>query len=464
MATPRARAIGVGAFVIGGLVLFSVGLFLIGDRRMLFRKTFEVRSQFSRISGLQSGAKVRVAGLDAGEVDGDPRARRAQREVRRRDADSRRLSGSSSVRTRSASIQNDGLVGNKFVQIEAGTDSAPIVADGGIIVGEEPFDIADLLQKMSDTIDVANDTIASVRTELEDVLTSVTATAQSAQTLVNEASGDVRAIAASSHKATADVATIVANLRAGRGSVGKLLTDDAFYKQVRDISDQAQKAVANLREASEKAKEAIADLRGENGPMKGMTGDLSQTLEYARDAMQDLAENTEALKHNVFFRGYFNRRGYFDLGDISVQQYRSGVLEQAGRVPLRIWLQSAVLFAPDTAGKEILTEAGRARIESAMGMFVRYPKDSPLVIEGYGADVTGDQQFLLSRSRAALVKAYVVSRFGVDPGLIAEMPMGAEAVHGPSGDTWDGVALALFVSKSAFAEPKPVAQGLIDHK
>lgn len=70
MATPRARAIGVGAFVIGGLVLFSVGLFLIGDRRMLFRKTFEVRSQFSRISGLQSGAKVRVAGLDAGEVTG----------------------------------------------------------------------------------------------------------------------------------------------------------------------------------------------------------------------------------------------------------------------------------------------------------------------------------------------------------------------------------------------------------
>jgi phospholipid/cholesterol/gamma-HCH transport system substrate-binding protein len=94
--------------------------------------------------------------------------------------------------------------------------------------------------------------------------------------------------------------------------------------------------------------------------MKGLTGDLSQTLDYARDAMQDLAENTEALKHNFFFRGYFNRRGYFDLSDVSVQQYRSGVLEQAGRVPLRIWLQSTVLFARDTDGKEILTDAGRA--------------------------------------------------------------------------------------------------------
>jgi phospholipid/cholesterol/gamma-HCH transport system substrate-binding protein len=66
MAIPRARAIGVGLFVIAGVVLFSLGLFLIGDRRMFFNKTFEVRSQFSRIAGLQTGAKVRVAGLDAG--------------------------------------------------------------------------------------------------------------------------------------------------------------------------------------------------------------------------------------------------------------------------------------------------------------------------------------------------------------------------------------------------------------
>ena len=59
----------VGAFVIGGLLLFAVGLFLIGDRRMLFNDTFEVYAEFTQIAGLQNGAKVRVAGLDAGEVE-----------------------------------------------------------------------------------------------------------------------------------------------------------------------------------------------------------------------------------------------------------------------------------------------------------------------------------------------------------------------------------------------------------
>jgi hypothetical protein len=86
------------------------------------------------------------------------------------------------------------------------------------------------------------------------------------------------------------------------------------------------------------------------------------------------------------------------------------------------------------------------------------------VIEGYGMESTGDQQFLLSRARARLVRDYVVTRFGLDPGVVAVMPMGAEAEGSPSGDRWDGVALALFVAKSAFAGPKAVAQGLIDQK
>lgn len=461
MAIPRTRAIGVGAFVIGGLLLFSVGLFLIGDRRMFFSKTFEVRSEFARISGLQTGAKVRVAGLDAGEVKeihvpAGPRAKFVI--VMRVRDDVRPIVRADSV----ASIQNDGLVGNKFVQIEAGTEAAAVVPDGGTIKGAEPFDFADLLQRMSTTIDTVNETIVTVRGEVDTALASISDTAASAQELVTDVGQDVRAIATAGRKAADDVNVIVANLRDGRGTIGKLLTDDALFRQAREIADQAQKAVANVREASENAKAAIADFRGAGGPVKGITGNLTQTLGYARDAMQNLAESTEALKHNFLFRGFFNRRGYFDLSDISAQQYRGGILETAGRVPLRIWLQTSVLFARDATGKEILTEAGRARLDAAMATFVRYPRTSPLVIEGYAQEATGDQRFVTSRARASLVRDHIVARFGVDPAVVAVMPMGAEAAGSPSGDTWDGVAVALFVDKSAFAPSKAVAQGLID--
>ena len=62
-----------------------------------------------------------------------------------------------------ATIQNDGLVGNKFVQIEAGTEQSPQVADEGTIKSREPFDIADLMQKMSDTIDTVNTMLVDVK-------------------------------------------------------------------------------------------------------------------------------------------------------------------------------------------------------------------------------------------------------------------------------------------------------------
>jgi phospholipid/cholesterol/gamma-HCH transport system substrate-binding protein len=231
--------------------------------------------------------------------------------------------------------------------------------------------------------------------------------------------------------------------------VGKLLTDDSLYASAKSIAADAQKAVATLRDASEQAKQAIVDFRGENGPMKGITGDLQQTLAAARDAMSDLAENTEALKRNFLFRGFFNRRGYFDLNDIGVDQYRQGVLETPNRRVLRIWLAADVLFETDDKGKERLTAAGEARLDSAMSTFVHYPRTNPFVVEGYAHEETNDRRYLVSRHRAQLVRDYVVGKFGLDPNFVAIMPMGDEAVDSPTGNRWDGVALALFVDTSS---------------
>jgi len=62
------KHVSVGLFVIGGLVLFGAGLFLIGDRRQTFGQYVEYYSEFRNMAGLSNGAKVRVGGMDAGEV------------------------------------------------------------------------------------------------------------------------------------------------------------------------------------------------------------------------------------------------------------------------------------------------------------------------------------------------------------------------------------------------------------
>src|SRR5258705_7150153 len=62
------KAVGAGAFVVIGLLLFAVALFMIGDRRMLFERRFTVYTEVARLGDLEAGAPGRVAGAEAGEV------------------------------------------------------------------------------------------------------------------------------------------------------------------------------------------------------------------------------------------------------------------------------------------------------------------------------------------------------------------------------------------------------------
>lgn len=444
----KERLAAVGAFVIGGVVLFAAGLFLIGDRRMMFDDTFQVYAEFKQLAALDSGAKVRVAGVDAGEVEeirvpAGPSGRfRVRMRVR---SDLRPLIRVDSV----ALIQNDGLVGNKFVQIQTGTDAAAAIADQGTIQSREPFDIADFMVAMSDTLATVNKMLSEVKSGVDTALAAVTATATDAQGLMRDMSGEVRTILASADSVSRDIKVIVGNVRSGRGTVGKLVNDDALYTSIKSIAGDAEKAMATVRQASEEARAAIADFRGDKGPVKGLTGDVQQTLRSARDAMSDLAEATEAIKRNFLFRGFFNQRGYFDLDDVSVAQYRQGALESKDRKVLRIWLDAGVLFEKDANGVEQLADGGKTRLDSAMSQFLRYPQKTPFVVEGYARDATGDARYLSSRTRADLVRDYVAAKFKLDPNFLAVMPMGADAPGSPTGREWNGVALALFVPTSA---------------
>jgi phospholipid/cholesterol/gamma-HCH transport system substrate-binding protein len=440
------RLAAVGAFVIAGLILFALGLFLIGDRRMLFSDTFEVYAEFSRIAGLQNGAVVRVAGMNAGEVEAIhlPPAPSAKFRVKLRvREDLHQLIRLDSV----ASIQNDGLVGNKFIQVESGTDQSPEVPPSGTIQSREPFDLAEVFERLDESLDLITTTFVEVKAGVNEALGAVSTAARDAQTLIDDVGAEVRSITASSQKVAADLQVIVTGVRQGRGSFGKFMTDDAFYERARGIAAEAERAVGNLREASESARAALDKFRGDQGPVRGVVGEFQQSLSAARETLTDLSQTTEALKRNFFFRGFFNRRGYFDLDDISIQQYRQGALETNDRRVLRIWVNAAVLFAPGADGQDRLTDDGRARLDSAMAPFLRYPRTAPLVVEGYADGATSDVQFVLSRTRAQLVRDYVVGKFGLDAGYVTIMPLGPEAPDSPANGRWEGVALALFVQR-----------------
>ena len=446
---PSTRLIGVGVFVIGGLLLFATGLFLIGDRRGLFQDNFDVNAEFTKLAGLENGATVRVAGLDAGQVTAihvptNPGAKfRVTLRIRED------LHGV--VRTDSvASIQTEGLVGNKFVQVEGGSGGSPRAPDGSTIASRDPLDIADLLNQMSSTLTLVDNTIDVLRADLQDAVRKITGAAGEAQQLLAETRTDVDAIVNDGRRIARDMRDVMDDISAGRGTIGKLINDDALYGDARRIAGEAEQVVASLRQTTEQARRALADLTEklsgrEGAAAQGLVAELRQTIASARDAMSDLADNAEALKHNFLFRGFFNRRGYFDLDDLSVEAYRDGALEGNDRKALRIWIEAAYLFSPARDGSEQLTDQGKARLDSAMATFLGQPANAPLVIEGYATGPSSDARYVASRRRAALVRSYLISRFGLDANRVGLIALGHEAKRSPAGDTWNGVALALFV-------------------
>ena len=359
------RAVGAGAFVLIGLLLFAIALFMIGERRMLFAHRFTVYTEFSRLGQLERGAQVRVAGAEAGEVVDIELPNRPSQKFRVKMEVSEALHPI--IRTDSIAVpQTEGLVGAVFINIGAGTDQAPRVVDGATIPGREPFQISDLLQQANDTMMQIGDTVAALRGNAETAMKEVAGTAEDAHALLDTMRPDLEVMATNGRLISNDTRELMAKINGGEGTVGKLVNSDELYQQLQDVTRQGQDVMANLHQVSDEARRAIVDFRSKDGPAQGLLADLRTTISQAREATADLADNMEAMKHNFLLRGFFNKRGYYNLDTISPAEYRTGVLENGKRKAMRIWLRSALLFEPGPDGTEVLSDGGRKRIDSAM--------------------------------------------------------------------------------------------------
>ena len=440
------KAVGAGAFVVIGALLFTVALFMIGERRMLFQQRYTIYTEFVRLGQLENGAVVRVAGLDAGEVTeiripATPSGKfRIAMHVRQ---DMSHLIRTDSV----ATTQTEGLVGAVYVNVGAGTEQAPIVSAGGTVMGREPLQISDLLQQASDSVKLVTDTVEALRGDAERAVKQIALTAEDAHGMIEDLRPDITAIAHNGNRISADTRDIIASINEGKGTLGKLVNDDALYQQVRQIISETQTIMVNVRELSAEAKMAIGDFRSKDGPAQGMMADMRTTLVQAREATADLADNMEAMKHNFLLRGFFNKRGYYDLNTISPADYRSGVLENGKRKAMRIWLTAEVLFERRADGTEVLTADGRARVDSAMATFLKYVPANPIVVEGYATEGVLGEQFQRSRARATAIREYLLSQYHLTPQNTGSIALAAEAPGSPNKDRWDGVALTLFLDR-----------------
>lgn len=449
----RNRNLIVGMFLAAGVALFTLALFLIGNQHRAFAHHVVFYTQFTRLDGLIKGAKVRVAGYDAGEVMAIEVPTTPAQKFRVRLKIEEKAHGL--VRSDSfTTIATEGLVGDRFVQIHPGSAGAPLANAEATLQSKDPPDMEDLMAKSADLLRNASSTLESAGTKVDRTLDILNTTVTNAN-------------------------DVVSGLKRGKGTIGMLLADQTTADDIRQVVREAQQAGGAISHASNQADAIVTDLNSRNlgqkvdevmesaqdatrnlqatsqklshtldtalGPDdKGVRAgeNIRQSLANLGQATSNMAVDTEALKHEFFFRGFFKNRGYYSLGDLAPGKYRSSRLF-GDPANSRVWLSASDLFERQQAGPEVLSSVGQARIDQALASLGENAVEGPLVVEGYSDSSQPGEQIALSRSRATLVRNYLHDRFRIDLAKIGFVGLSGTPPSFAKKPAWDGVSLLL---------------------
>ena len=458
------------AFVIGGLILFAGGLFLIASRHNLLSPSLYVYTEFERLNGLQQGAKVRVSGMDAGQVLETQVPSRPEGQFRLK----LRLGQKFRVLVRRdsiATIRTAGLGGGSFVEIQRGTQQSPELPSGGTIPGAEPFELSDLIQLGGEVLRTVQTNISALQASTERTLQSIDLAAKQTDRTVLAAGSELRKLLSSARQTSDEAGKTLAEVEQGRGTIGKLLKDPALAEMVDQTVRDARQSTVNLNEASQQLNVTAADFQKRdllgrvqamlensrqltetlnravakltNSPLadESTATDLRDTIANARAAMVNLAENTEALKHNFLVRGFFKKRGYYSMDQLTPAQYLDLLKERSVE---RVWLSRNELFSVGPDGKERLTKYGEGRIETGMNVMIPYLPKGTIVVEGYAKQGSRSQRFIRARQRADAVQSFITNRFGLLPGQDVEAIPARDSLASALGKSgWDGISLVM---------------------
>lgn len=277
----------LGAFVFIALLMFGVMVFLLGDKELMFNRTFKISAPFDNVAGLDEGAPVRAGGVRIGTVKrillphqpGDKITVELQLDEATRDVIKK-----DSI----ASIETEGLLGQKYLAVSFGSLEAERVGNGDAIESQPPVDYNDVAKKASQTLDSAKAAIDSSQIAIGNV---------------NDASADLK--------------SITGKIDSGQGTMGALLNDRSMYRDLSATVDQAREGATSFQENMEALKHNFL-LRG-FFKKRG----YYDSSELTKNAVSRMPSGSPTKTFN------FNGKDLFDKPD-TAKLHREKALNQVG--------------------------------------------------------------------------------------------------------------------------------------
>jgi len=319
MATQKSNNIVLGMFVITGVILLVFALYMIGRNQSFFGSNYLLKARFKNVAGLMPGNNVRFSGIQCGTVKNIEIIDDTTIEV------SLLVSSKTCRYIRKnaiANIGNEGLMGNKIINIEPGKTMVPAVTDGDYLLTAQGKSLNDMLSALSATNDNTteiSESLKEVANKLNNnpvlwtILTDTTIPENLRSTLVNvqRASQHIAHAAATADELLTDV-------KNGKGTAGLLLTDQGTAKKLTDAVAHIQSAASGANLLVSRLDSVVQDIHIDankgGGTVHmllkdtGLVNRLNNSVGNIEKGTAAFSEDMEALKHNFFLRGYFRRQ------------------------------------------------------------------------------------------------------------------------------------------------------------
>lgn len=270
------RTTKIGLLVALALAILMVTVFSLNQEQPFWERKVQYEVHFTRTSGLQTGAPVSLNGVPIGTVvelrfPPDPTVNYIQVLINVKSEVAGRVRDNTI-----ASIRTIGLLGDRYIELSAGTPDSPPVTPGGLIASIDPTDIEALVGQGGDIVT----NIVEVTASLKDVLGSI----QRGEGLLgamlrNRELGDTTLV---------DLQRTMANVESTTASLGSILQrtnkGEGLLGQLTSNTEESKQLLAHVRRSAKSLDELTGRLNRGHGTLTRLVEDEA----YARRVLGNL--------------------------------------------------------------------------------------------------------------------------------------------------------------------------------
>ena len=304
-----------GVFVIAGIAILLLGVFIIGGKDKSFKKSVTANAVFSDVNGLAKGSNVWYSGVKIGVVK---KVSFVQNGVEVNFSIEEDVQQKIRKDTK-VKLGTDGLIGNKIIVLYGGSAASPEIESGNTLQVENGIGT----EEMMATLQGNNKNLLEITNNLKVVSKALAEGKGTIGKLLNDQtiSNSLQTAMASLNRAGANAQVLTSNLSEFSKKINNkgyflndIATDTTIVASLKSTAAQLNQVSLSANAVVENLNATTAKLNSNKGAAGVLLNDeaaaanIQNTLSNLQSGTKKLDENMEALQHNFLLRGFFKKR------------------------------------------------------------------------------------------------------------------------------------------------------------